>query len=383
MARSRGGADTASGSCVLICGGYGTFGRRAAERLGRDASLDIVLAGRNLAAAEDAVADLQPRLPAKLRAASLDATAPDMAALARIAPAVIYNASGPFQGHGYDLARAAIAIGSHYVDLADARQFVVGINALDTAAKAADVLIVSGASSVPAVSTAVIDAYLDRFARLERVFYGIVPANGFDPGVATTASILSYVGKPFKTLRGGRMSTVHGWQGVTRHEFPHIGQRWLAACDIPDLDLLPRRYPTLRDIEFTAGLEVPVQFFGLWGVSWLVRSGVVRHADRLARPLLAAKRWMTRFGSDAGGMFVVMEGIGPTGQPVSCAWHLIARANHGPFVPQSPATALTRKLMTGGVSARGAMPCVGLLTLDEIAAELQGLQIDVLAPADG
>lgn len=367
-----------AGKRVVICGGYGTFGLRAAERLGGDASLEIVLAGRSLKSAEQAVALLQPRVAARVSALSLDALQPDLAALGRLAPSVIYNASGPFQSQGYALARAAISVGAHYVDLADARAFVAGISTLDAAAKAADVLVVSGASSVPALSSAVIDAHLGRFSRLERVFYGIVPANGFDPGIATTASILSYVGKPFTTLRNGKMTTVRGWQGVTRHIFPRIGSRWLADCDIPDLDILPTRYPTLRDVHFAAGLEVPVQFFGLWALSWLVHFGILRRAERLALPLLKAKTWMRRLGSDAGGMFMVMQGTGPDGLPLQLDWHLIARGNHGPFVPQSPATALTRKLLAGAVAIRGAVACVGLLTLADIAAELQGLSIELI-----
>jgi Saccharopine dehydrogenase NADP binding domain len=205
-----------------------------------------VLAGRNRDKAERAVAALQPRIAARLSALALDATRPDAEALARLAPAVVYNASGPFQAQDYALARAAVSIGAHYVDLADARAFVTGIAALDAEAKAAGVLVVSGASSVPALSSAVIDAHLGHFARLEKVTYGIVPANGFDPGVATTASILSYVGRPFITLRDGRPATVRGWQGISRHAFPGIGSRWLAPCDIPDLALFPQRYPTLR-----------------------------------------------------------------------------------------------------------------------------------------
>lgn len=365
---------------ILICGGYGTFGLRAAERLGQDADLDIVLAGRDGAKADAAVATLQPRLPAALSGCRLDALAPDRALLARLAPDIVYNASGPFQAQGYALAEAAIATGAHYVDLADARAFVAGIGALDAEAKAAGVLVVSGASSVPALSSAVLDAALPRFSRLEAVFYGIVPANGFDPGLATTASILSYVGKPFTSLRDGSMAMVRGWQGVTRHTFPGIGARWLANCDIPDLALFPGRYPSLRTQRFVAGLEVPLQFFGLWGLSWVVRAGLLPRAERLAGLLLKAKTWMNGFGSDAGGMFVVMSGLGPEGAPLHLAWHLVARDNHGPFVPQSPATALTRKLIAAALPARGAMACMGLLSLADITAELQGLSITFTGP---
>lgn len=360
---------------ILICGGYGTFGLRAAERLGTDPSLEIILAGRSRTKADAAVATLQPRLKSRLSAMHLDALAPDVEALRARKPTVIYNASGPFQSQEYALARAAIAVGSHYLDLADARAFVAGIHALDADARAAGVLVTSGASSVPALSSAVVDHHLPQFAVLESLFYGIVPANGFDPGVATTASILTYVGRRFTTLRDGKSTHVHGWQGIRRHTFPDIGPRWVAPCDIPDLDIFPARYPTLRSIEFTAGLELPLQFFGVWGLSWLVRAGVLRRAERLATPLVKAKSWMNRFGTDAGGMFVVMGGRGLDGARKQIAWHLIARQNHGPYVPQLALTVLTRKLLAGTQAERGAMPCVGLMTLAEITADIQGLAI--------
>jgi hypothetical protein len=49
--------------------------------------------------------------------------------------------------------------------LADGRQFVTGIEALDSAAKERGLTITSGASSVPALST-VVDRHLPEFERL-------------------------------------------------------------------------------------------------------------------------------------------------------------------------------------------------------------------------
>ncbi|MOA47965.1 hypothetical protein D3C78_1706450 [compost metagenome] len=39
------------------------------------------------------------------------------------------------------------------------------------------------------------------------------------------------------------------------------------------------------------------------------------------------------------------------------------------------AVALARKLAAGSLAARGAQPCVGLLSLDEYLAELDGLAV--------
>src|SRR5690606_34584085 len=96
---------------VLVVGGYGAFGALVCERLARDAGLEIVVAGRRLDAARAAVARLAPTAIARLDAAEIDATRPRLDALRRLAPAVIVNASGPFQAQDYALARAAIAVG--------------------------------------------------------------------------------------------------------------------------------------------------------------------------------------------------------------------------------------------------------------------------------
>lgn len=51
---------------------------------------------------------------------------------------------------------ACIAAGVHYIDIADSREFVCGIEELDAAAKDAGVVLLSGASSVPALSGAAV-----------------------------------------------------------------------------------------------------------------------------------------------------------------------------------------------------------------------------------
>ena len=89
--------------------------------------------------------------------------------------------------------------------------------------------VVSGASSVPGLSSAAVDAYAGEFSKLDAIDIGISPGNSFDPGLATTASILGEVGRPYATLAGGRWQTTYGWQGLRRQRFPGIGPRWMAT----------------------------------------------------------------------------------------------------------------------------------------------------------
>ena len=295
--------------------------------------------------------------------------------LGAIQPAVLINATGPYQAQDYRVARACIEAGAHYLDLADARGFVTGIAGLDAEARRAGVLVVSGASTVPAISAAVVDAYARQFGRLEAVHTIIAPANSFDPGIATTRSILGTLGRPLAApgkAAGGRF---HGWQGLRRQRLPGLGGRWIARCDAPDLDLFGERYPGLRDVRVYAALEVGAFHLGLWGLSWLARAGLLRRPDRLAAPLLGLKRRLAFLGSDRGGMVVTLDGRDADGRPKRLAWHLVAASGHGPYIPATPSVLLAKRLLAGTLATRGAMPCVGLFTLDEFLAEVADLEI--------
>lgn len=360
---------------IVVVGGYGVFGARAAERLARVAGVEIVIAGRSEERASSAAAALSEQCGRPVHHAKLDATTASAEALRALGARVVLNASGPFQAQGYGLAQAAIAAGVHYIDIADARGFVTGIAALDASAKAAGVLAVSGASTVPAVSSAVVDHYLPSFARLTSVTYGISPGNSFDPGEATTASILGAVGLPFRARLGGQDRIVYGWQGLARHRFPGLGPRWMGYCDIPDLDLFPARYPGLETVRFKAGVEVGLFHLGLWGVSWMVRLGLLRRPGWLASPLLVVKRRLGFLGTDRGGMFVTLEGVDADGGPRRIDWHLEAMNGHGPYIPTIAAVLLARKLARGELTTCGAMPAIGLVTLGEVLAEVADLDI--------
>src|SRR5258707_491369 len=136
---------------VVVIGGYGNFGARVCRGLA-GAGMEVIAAGRNPDEGEIALGDLP------MKHARLDHAAPEVSAdLKRLSPDLVIHCAGPFQSQDYRVARAALGAGSHYFDLADARQFVSRFaQNLQSSARAADRLAVSGASSVPALSSAVI-----------------------------------------------------------------------------------------------------------------------------------------------------------------------------------------------------------------------------------
>ena len=271
------------------------------------------------------------------------------------------------------MARAAIDTGCHYIDLADGRQFVVGIGALDAMARERGVVVVSGASSVPALSCAVVDRYLADFELLESVRIGI-SSGARAPGLATVRGVFSYAGKPIKTR--GSWTTAYGWRGLERHRFPApLGERWLGNCEVPDLEVLPQRYPNVSTVSFKAGFASDAGHLLVWALGGLVKAGLIRSLVPLAGPLNHISHWIEPLVSDKGGMFVALEGIGRSGQAHRITWNLIAQHNHGPFIPCGASIVLANKLAAGAHLRIGAMPCIGLLTLVEYLDALKGLDI--------
>ena len=358
---------------ILIIGGYGNFGSYIARSLAGDANIRLLIAGRSIDKALRFLTTLKVNNAAE--AHEIDIAGDVGAVLARIRPDVVIHTTGPFQSQDHRVARACIAQRCHYLDLADARDFVAAIGTLDAEAKAKGVLVVSGASSVPCLTAAVIDHYLPRFSRLDSVDYGISAAQQTNRGLATASAILSYVGKPFDALREGRTRIVHGWQDLHPVRYPELGTCLFGDCDIPDLSLFPARYPTLRTQRFCAGHEIKLLHLGTWLLSWLVRLRIVGslapHAERLLR-LSFLFDWL---GSSRSGFHMFLEGEGKDGRALHERFFIIARSGHGPYIPCMPAIVLARRLAHGAISQRGAAPCVDLITLEDYLAALKGLDI--------
>ncbi|MDN8618270.1 saccharopine dehydrogenase family protein [Variovorax ginsengisoli] len=359
---------------VVVIGGYGFFGRRLVERLTSQPNAHVVVAGRSLQDAQALVEELRPQSKARLGAAVVDAMSADLPRqLKPLSPTTVVLASGPFQGQDYRVARTCISVGANYIDLADARAFVVGIRELDSNAKAAGVFVSSGASSVPALSSAAVDHLAQGMSTVRNIDIGISPGNRTERGLSTVKAILSYCGKAIPAQ--GPTQTI-GWSGSRHHRYPApVGSRWLSSCDVPDLALLPLRYPGAPNVQFGAGLELSFLHRGMNAMAWAARHGLVRdwstHAHWLKNVANIFKGW----GSDAGAMHVSVSGLRNNNVETSRTWSLVATHGDGPYVPTLAAAALVRKLASGDGLPAGAMPCVGSLSLEDFDEEARGLNI--------
>lgn len=366
---------------VLVLGGYGQYGSRISQALAAE-GLHVIVGGRSAKRAQshcDFIKKASPMAVVEPRA--LDVGKRLSETLANTRPFVVVNTCGPFQRADNRIADACIDAGIHYIDLADARKFVANFGVLDGAARANDVLAVTGASSLPALSAAVVDNLGGAFSKIRALDIGISAAQRTPRGLATTQSILTYLGR--KLAPGSGSSERFGWQNLHRRNYPLIGRRWLSNIDVPDIDLLAERYEA-EDVRCFAGLEVSVLHLCMWLMSWAVRAVPRINPAYFARLFIKISNLFDVIGSGASAMHVVVIGENHDGQPHKQSWSIVARNGDGPNIPCVPAIILARKLVSGNIAARGAMPCLGLITLDEYLVELEAFDVSTIClPADG
>lgn len=361
---------------ILVLGGYGFFGSRICHSLVLIEGIHLLIGGRNISAAQALAGKL------KLKSSQgifIDAQAENLTQrLIELEVNTVIHTAGPFQGQNYSVARATIAAGANYIDLADGRDFVAGIEQLHALACERGVFVTSGASSLPALSSAVVDRYVGKFGRLKTIRHGI-GSGARAPGLATMRGVFGYCGKPFLRLEEGCWKITYGWLDMLRYQFPvPVGNRFLGSCDVPDLVLFPRRYSEVQTVSFHAGFASTPGHLFVWIASQCVRLKLVSSLLKLVRPLHTISQWLEPFVSDKGAMFVSLEGTGLDGQPLTLNWHLVAAQNHGPYIPCGASIALAKKLACGYPLPHGAMPCMGLLTVEDYLAALKDFDIHEL-----
>lgn len=351
---------------VLVLGGYGGFGGRLSRRLAA-AGLDVLVAGRRLSEAERFCTDV-PGCRAVL--ADRDSDLVPLLSVAR--PALIIDAAGPFQGSSYRVPLACAHLDIPYLDLADDRAFVSGIGAIE-----ANVPVISGASSVPALSSAVARALTDDMEQVTAVEMAISASNQAAAGRSVASAILASVGRPLPLWKGGRWTVGHGWQGMSREGFQlsdgaSLGHRLVGLVDVPDLVSLPERLPGRPAIAFRAGTELAFQNMALWLAGWIGRwFGLPLRP--LAPWLLPLQRLTAGLGSDRSGMVVRAFGLSG-GYRLERRWTLIAEKGHGPEIPVLAAEILAKRILSGDCAA-GARDAGELLSLSDFERAFAALAV--------
>lgn len=359
---------------ILILGGYGNFGARIVRALDQKDNIQLIIAGRNL----DKANALLNTLTRKTDHVAIEI---DQASnffkdkLNNLNVDCLIHTSGPYQSQQYNVAEACIETNTHYIDLSDGREFVEGFSALDKKAKEKGVLLVTGASTLPGLSSAVINQYKDEFYLIDSIRTCIAPGNQAPRGKSTIEAVLSYCGKPVKCWVNGKWTTKYGWQDLHEYIFPKLGKRWLGLCDVPDLGVFPKKYPNVKTILFHAALETKLSQFGFWSIAALTRLGLFKEPSRLGLLVYKIGELTNFLGSAHGGMFIEFKGIDQSKNPLKLTWHLMALNGHGPEIPTIPAIILAKNLAERKTKEVGAKPCIGLINLEEFDQAVEHLDI--------
>ena len=366
---------------LLIVGGYGTFGGRIVQLLENEPRLELIIAGRSLARAE-AYCKERGTTKARLVPAMVDRDGDLGAQLSVLRPDIVVDASGPFQAYGegrYRLVEACIAARIHYLDLADGSDFVAGVSAFDATARAAGIMVLSGVSSFPVLTAAVVRRLSAGMARVESILGGIAPSPFAGVGENVIRAIASYAGRPVRMMRDGGPAEGYPLTEQMRYTIAPPGRvpvrnTLFSLVDVPDLRALQALWPQARTIWMGAGPVPEVLHRALIGLAWLVRAGLVRSLSPLA-PLM---HWATNrlsWGEHRGGMFVAVEGVDKTGKPVKQSWHLLAEGDDGPLIPSMAVEAIIRKALAGRMPEPGARAAVRDVELGDYEALFAGKTI--------
>lgn len=337
---------------ILIIGGYGSFGGRLVDLLLDEPRLTLIVGGRSLEAAQRFCAARHGA--AVLEPVRFDREAPE-SALVQLKPDIAVDCAGPFQLYGrdpYRVIRAALAAGAHWIDLADGLGFVRGIGELDAVARAAGKFVLTGTSTCPVLTTAVVRR-LGEGMTVKSVIAGIAPSPFAGLGLSVIKAIMSYAGAPVRVLENGEWTVEPGLISSRTMtvsvpgRVPLLPTRF-ALVEVPDLEVVPEEWPEVETVWFGAGPRPPATHRILWLLAGLVRVRLLPSLLPLARFLDWAADHI-RWGEDRGGMIVEVS----DGQRTR-SWHLLAEGNSGPYVPSMAAEALIRKCLDGAWPEAGA-----------------------------
>jgi hypothetical protein len=356
---------------MLIVGGYGTFGGRTVELLERDSRLTLIVAGRSL---EKALAYCAKRAPAgaTLEPARFDRDGDLAQQIEALKPDILLDASGPFQAYGagaYRLVEAAIQARAHYLDLADGADFVAGVSAYDARAQEAGVYVLSGVSSFPVLTTAVVRRLSEGLTRIDDIAGGIAPSPFAGVGENVVRAIASYAGQPVAYL--GRAAKIIGRPFTQQRRYTiappgrlPLRSTMFSLVDVPDLRVLSALWPQVKRVWMGAGPVPEILHRALIALAWMVELGLVRSLAPLA-PLM---HWATnhlRWGEHRGGMFIEIRGARADGAIETRSWHLLAEGADGPLIPSMAAQAIVQKHLDGAPPRSGARACTDDISLSD------------------
>lgn len=328
----------------------------------------VVLGGRGFfgAAAVDLLREhgLSPRVAARRPGADLQIDAERPAGLQ--AGDVVIDAAGPFQGRTTALVEDAIRVGYDVIDLSDSLAYAQKLLALRPAIDAAGIRVLTGCSSVSAVSAAMVRR--SGIREPVRVTGFLAPAVRFTAHAGAGGSLLGSVGRRIRVRREGRLIERRGWIDSRSFDFPPpLGRVRGNLFETADSVLLPAVWPGLRTADFFVYTNLPGLNAALAAAArWpSIRAFVER---RQAIGMALARRW----GSPSGMLAFEIEGDGRIARAA------VTGPGRAYLTPVVPAVLAARAILEGRFEPRGWVPADRQADPDELVRGVEEIGMKCL-----
>jgi hypothetical protein len=259
--------------------------------------------------------------------------------------------------------------GIDYLDLADGSDFVKGVAQFDREARERGVFILSGVSSFPVLTAAVLRRLAHGLAKLDTITGGIAPSPYAGVGMNVIRAIASYSGKRLALVRGGQPAFGVAMTESLCYTISPPGKLPLrnirfSLVDVPDLKVLPELWPGLESLWVGAGPVPEILHRMVNGLAWLVRLRVLPSLLPFSF-LIHQVSNRVRWGEHRGGMFVEITGTDACGARVTRSWHLLAEGDDGPLIPSMACQAILERCLAGWPPAAGARAAIADLELED------------------
>lgn len=353
---------------IVLLGGYGVFGSRLADLLVRDGH-DVIVAGRSPSKA----LALSKRLGCTPMA--LDARA-EPEALFAVSPDIVVDAAGPFQTYGgdpYAIPRLCIEHGADYLDLSDDAAFTSGLEMLDDQARAKRRRLLSGASSVPGLSSSIAADLCQGLDEILLIDTAILPGNRAPRGASVISSIVGQLGTQSRVWRGGVWRNQLCWSDSRSIRLAPDLERSGYFIEVPDIRLFPAFFGA-RSVMFRAGMELGIINIGMRGAGLLRQRWRFDVTPKRTALFQRIANLFLRLGTDRGGMRVAVVGRRGT-EVIRREWRLIAEAGDGPYIPAVAARAIIRRLEQ---VTPGARPCLAEAPRTEMEQAMADLAVSTV-----
>ncbi len=222
---------------ILVVGGYGGIGSCVVEKLIEFSSHQVTVGGRSMKRAraacrtfKDYVGALQVDVEKK---ATLSAAFGGFD--------LVINCAGPFNKSGANVAIAAIAARTHYIDICDDPDPLSKLFALDNAAQRAGVTVLTGMGWNPGVSNVAARLGANLLDEIDDIKIAWSVGSGDSSGLGALKHTLHGITGKVPVLKDGKQMMVPAWAEMETVDFPApLGEMPELMFGHPEPVTLPR-----------------------------------------------------------------------------------------------------------------------------------------------